>query len=77
MNEDLVAVGRYLHSVDGYHVLRGDAKHVPRIGVAVYVKGGKKAGIVADVFGPVSSPYILVRGGKFKEYYAQRRRLWA
>ena len=73
--KNLLLVGKYLHSVDRYHVIRGDGTNVPKIGVPLYDKNGKKLGVVADVFGPVARPYVLVKGAKTQEYYAQHRHL--
>ena len=73
--KNLLLVGKYLHSVDCYHVIRGDGSNVPEIGVPLYDKKGKKLGVVADVFGPVARPYVLVKGAKAQEYYAQPRHL--
>ena len=73
--KNFVIVGKYLHTVDRYQVVRGDGKCVPKIGAPLYSKDGKKAGFVADVFGPVSRPYVLVKGVKAQEYYARKRDL--
>ncbi len=73
--KNLLSVGKYLHSVDRYHVARGDGKHVPKIGVSLFDASGKKLAVVADVFGPVSRPYILVKGAKAQEYFARDRDL--
>jgi len=42
-------------------VLRSDSDFVPRIGDRVYGPDLKEVGVVSDVFGPVSSPYVAVR----------------
>lgn len=73
--KNLVLVGKYLHSVERYHVARGFGERVPRIGAPLYSEGGEKAGIVADVFGPVSRPYVLVKGKRAQEYYARSKDL--
>lgn len=71
--KNFVMVGKYIHSVDRYHVVRGDGNCVPRIGAILHFKDGEKAGFVADVFGPVSRPYLLVKGKKAREYYARKK----
>ncbi|MDN5358667.1 MAG: Gar1/Naf1 binding region [Candidatus Diapherotrites archaeon] len=69
--KNLSPVGKYLHTVNRYHVIRGDGKNVPKIGAPLYSRDGKKLGVVADVFGPVSRPYVLVKGKKAQEYFAR------
>lgn len=73
--KNLASVGKYLHSVDRYHVLRGKSRSVPRIGAPLFNEMGEKIGFVADVFGPVTNPYVLVKGKKAREYYARPREL--
>ena len=73
--KNLLPVGEYLHTVGRYQVIRGDGVHVPKIGVPLYDQSGKKLGVVADVFGPVSRPYVLVKGSKAQEYFARERDL--
>lgn len=73
--KNLAAVGKYLHSVDRYHVLRGNSRRVPRIGAPLFRKTGEKVGFVADVFGPVTHPYVLVKGNKVQEYYTRPREI--
>lgn len=73
--KNLALVGKYLHSVGRYHVIRGSGEYVPKIGAPLYGRSGEKLGVVADVFGPVSRPYILVKGKNAQEYYARQRDL--
>jgi len=71
----LLLVGKYLHSVERYHVIRGDGTNVPKIGAYLYDRKGEKLGVVADVFGPVARPYVLVKGAKAQEYYTLPKHL--
>ena len=73
--KNLSLIGKYLHSVERYHVIRGNGSNVPKIGVPLFDQNGKKLGVVADVFGPVARPYVLVKGKKAQEYYARPRDL--
>jgi rRNA processing protein Gar1 len=56
----LKRIGRILSAVpDGHFLARVD--FVPRLGAKLFTSGGKLLGMVDDVLGPVSSPFILVR----------------
>ncbi len=68
-------VAEFLHQVQRNVVARSIGPHAPRIGAPLFDERGRKVGIVADVFGPVSRPYILVKGGAAEKYYARERDL--
>lgn len=67
----LVFVGEYMHSVGRYIVARGRSDAVPRIGAPVFDKYGRKLGIVTDVFGPVSAPYLALKANKSQQFFAR------
>ncbi len=67
-------LGTPLHKVHGYIILR--ARVVPRIGAPVFDGGGRRVGVVADVFGPVNNPYIAVKGKEGKDYFIRPKDLW-
>jgi len=55
-------IGKVLHVMkSGDLILRSDSDFAPRIGDRVYDPNLREVGVVADVFGPVSSPYVAVR----------------
>ncbi len=67
----LVFVGEYMHSVGRYIVAQGRADAVPRIGATVFDKYGRRLGVVTDVFGPVRSPFLTLKGNKAQQYFAR------
>ncbi|HDJ25715.1 MAG TPA: H/ACA RNA-protein complex protein Gar1 [Candidatus Bathyarchaeota archaeon] len=55
-------IGRVLHVTRaGDLVLRSNSGFAPRIGDRAYGPDLRPVGFIADVFGPVSSPYVMVR----------------
>jgi len=55
-------IGRVLHVTRaGDLVLRSNSGFVPKIGDRAYGPDLRLVGFIADVFGPVSSPYVMVR----------------
>jgi len=55
-------IGKVLHITKaGDIVVRSDSDFAPRIGDRVYGPDLLQVGVVSDVFGPVSSPYVAVR----------------
>ena len=64
-----------LHTVQRSVVARALGPHAPRIGAPLFNEQGAKVGVVADVFGPVSRPYILVKGEAVEKYWARERDL--
>ncbi len=68
-------VARRLHKVQRYVVARATGPHAPRIGAPVFDERGRRVGVVVDVFGPVSRPYILVKGEDVPGYHARVRDL--
>jgi len=69
--KNLVLVGEYMHSVGRYMVAKVLTRHVPRIGAPVFDKYGRKLGVVTDVFGPVGSPYITIKGNRSQRFYVR------
>ena len=55
-------IGKVLHVTKaGEIIVRSESNQVPRIGDEVFGPDLKRVGVVADVFGPVASPYVAVR----------------
>lgn len=53
-------IGRALHITSNKHIIL-KAEKLPKIGCRVVDKDQKPVGMVFDVFGPVSAPYISVK----------------
>jgi rRNA processing protein Gar1 len=58
--ENLQRIGRVLHLSSSKNLIL-KAENLPRIGEKVLDENLKQVGIVFDIFGPVSSPYITVK----------------
>jgi len=55
-------IGKVLHvAKPGDLIARSEGGFAPRIGDRVYGPDLRQVGVVADVFGPVASPYVAVR----------------
>ena len=67
-------VARFLHTVQRYVVARSTGR-VPKPGAPLFDERGKRVGVVADVFGPVSRPYILIKGEVRDRYFAREKDL--
>ncbi len=74
---DLIPIATPLHRVDRYIVARmlSVEKGVPRIGARLLDADGRQVAIVTDVFGPVSKPYLSLRGRWVDKYYVRPRDL--
>lgn len=61
-------LGKVIHvSRTGLLVLK--AVNVPKIGAKAFDESSKVAGVVIDVFGSVSSPYVAIRPHRYPEKY--------
>ncbi|RLF08313.1 MAG: hypothetical protein DRJ60_00665 [Thermoprotei archaeon] len=61
MGESLTLLGSTLHlSKSNMLIVRGTRK-VPKIGDPVYDNKSRTIGIIYDIIGPVSSPYIVIK----------------
>lgn len=58
--EVLSEIGRVLRTSKSNLIL-AKIKSPPKLGSPVYLKDGRKLGVIVDVFGPVSSPYALIK----------------
>ena len=58
--EILQRIGHVLHVSSSRHIIL-KAENVPRIGDRVLDEKLKSVGMVFDVFGPISSPYVAVK----------------
>jgi RNA-binding protein len=58
--EDLQRIGQVLHVSSSRNMIL-KAENVPRIGNKVLDENLKPVGIIFDVFGPTSSPYVAVK----------------
>ncbi|NYT01822.1 MAG: RNA-binding protein [Methanosarcinales archaeon] len=54
-------LGNALHVVQQKLIVRGAGESIPRANSPVIDRSGSRIGKVYDVFGPVKSPYIVVR----------------
>jgi len=55
-------IGKVLHLArSGELVLRSNSGFAPRIGDRAYGPDLREVGIISDVFGPISAPYVAVR----------------
>jgi RNA-binding protein len=62
MRGPLALLGSVLHlSKSNKLVAKSLSKSIPKIGDSVYDGKGRVIGLVYDIIGPVSSPYILIK----------------
>jgi len=62
MKGSLTLLGSVLHlSKSKKFVIKSSSKAIPKIGDSVYDSKSRVIGLVYDVIGPVSSPYILIK----------------
>ncbi len=54
--------GRLLHITPNGGVGRFEVE--PKMGQAIFDRNGKRIGNIIDVFGPVSHPYVRIKGAK-------------
>ncbi|MCS7098629.1 MAG: Gar1/Naf1 family protein [Candidatus Methanomethyliaceae archaeon] len=59
-NDTLHEIGRILH-ISRSNLILAKVKVPSRIGSFVYLKDGRKLGEIIDIFGPISSPYALIK----------------
>ena len=55
----LRALGRVLHVASRGLVARAD--QIPKLGQMVFDSKGKQIGSIFDIFGPVKSPYVVIK----------------
>ncbi len=74
----LKRIGKILHLTKSGNVVI-EAEEIPEINETVYLKDKTEIGRVVEVFGPVSSPYVLVKYNgkaqveKGKEVYVEKK----
>ncbi|MHC1601238.1 MAG: H/ACA ribonucleoprotein complex subunit GAR1 [Candidatus Nezhaarchaeales archaeon] len=61
MGESLTLLGSMLHLSKSNMLIVKGTKRVPKIGDPVYDNKSRTIGLVYDIIGPISSPYIVIR----------------
>lgn len=59
----------FLHTIGKTIIIRASSTRLPSIGDPLYDEQGRRVGVVIDIIGPVTSPFIVLRGEVRKEYY--------
>ncbi|MEM2260648.1 MAG: Gar1/Naf1 family protein [Candidatus Methanomethylicaceae archaeon] len=59
-NDVLSEIGQVL-SISKSNLILARIKIPPKLGSFVYLKDGRKLGIIIDIFGPVANPYALIK----------------
>lgn len=59
-NDVLSEIGRILR-ISKSKLILARIKNPPKLGSFVYLKNGRKLGIIIDIFGPVKHPYALIK----------------